>query len=60
MFIEDLWSLGNDIAINVVIFGVCNSSSSHTSNQHNNFLVLGEGPTDGINDSSGAAGKKKY
>ena len=35
----------NDFARNVVIVGVDNSSSSHTDNQKNNFLVLGEGPT---------------
>ena len=34
------------------------SSSSHTDNQKNNFSVLGEGPTDGINVSTGAAEKK--
>ena len=34
------------------------SSSSHTNNQGNNFLVLVEGSTQGINDSSGAAEKK--
>ena len=39
-----------DFTRNVVIFGVDNSLSSHTDNQKNNFLVLGEGPTDGIND----------
>ena len=35
----------NDFARNVVIVGVDNSSSSHTDNQKNNFLVLGECPT---------------
>ena len=30
-----------------VIFDVDNSSSSHTDNCKNNFLVLGEGPTYG-------------
>ena len=56
------WSFGNDFARNVVIFVVDNSSSSHTHNRKNNFLVLGEGPTDGINggidDSTDAAEKK--
>ena len=51
---------GNDFARNVVIFGVDNSSSSHTDNQKNNFLVLDEGLTDGtgLSDSTGAAEKK--
>ena len=43
------WSFGNDIARNVVIFVVDKCSSSHADNRKNNFLVLGEGPTYGIN-----------
>ena len=53
---ECSWSFCNDFARNVVLFGV-NSSSSHPYNRKNNFLVLGEGPTDGQNDSTGAAEK---
>ena len=34
---EGLRSFGNDIARNAVIFGVDNSSSSHTANQKKNF-----------------------
>ena len=55
---EGSWSFDNDYARNIVIFGVDNSSSSHTDNWKNNFLALREGPTQGINDSTGAAGKK--
>ena len=40
------WSFGINFARNVVIFGVDNSVSSLTDNCKNNFLVLGEGPTD--------------
>ena len=29
-------------------FGVDNNSASHTDNWKNNFLALGEGPTQGI------------
>ena len=36
---------------NVVIFVVDNSSSFNGANQKNNFLVLGESPTYGINGS---------
>ena len=50
-----LWSFGNDFDRNVVISGVDNSSSSHTDNCHNDFLLLGEGPTDDINGSVDAA-----
>ena len=54
---EGSWSFANDFAKNVVIFSVDYSSSSHSYNKKN-FLVLGKGPTDAINDSTGAAGKK--
>ena len=50
-------SFGSDFVKNVVIFGVDNSSSSHTDNQKNNFLVLGEGHIQGINESTGSAEK---
>ena len=33
------WSLDNDFVSDVVIFGVDNSSSSHSDNWKNNFLV---------------------
>ena len=42
------WSFGNDPARNVIIFGVDNSSSSHTDNLKNDFLMLGDGPTFGV------------
>ena len=37
--------------------GVGNSSSCHTHNLKNNFLILGEGSTFGINGSFGASEK---
>ena len=46
------WSFGNDFARNVVIFGVYNSSSSD-----NNFLILAESPTYGINGTFGSPKK---
>ena len=42
----------------IVIFDVDNSSSCHTDNRQNDFLVLDEGDTFGINGSFGALGKK--
>ena len=48
------WSFGNTFARNVVSFGADNSSSSHTNNRKNKFLVLHERPTHIINDSTGA------
>ena len=50
---SDSWSFGNDSARNVRNIDIDNSSSSHTDNRKNNFLVLGEGPTDDINGSIG-------
>ena len=52
---EGSWSFGNDFD---VIFGADNSSSSHTDNKKKNFLVLGNGPIQGINDITGSTGKK--
>ena len=48
------WNLNNEFAKSFVIFGVDNSSSSHTDNRKNNFLVLGEGAIYGINGSFGS------
>ena len=52
------WSFGNDIARNVIIFSVDNSSSSNDDNRKNNFLVLGKGPTFRINGRFGSHEKK--
>ena len=53
-----LWNFDNEFAKNVVIFGVDNSSSSHTDNRKNNFFVLGKGPTYSINGSFSHQKKK--
>ena len=45
----DSWNFGNDFARNVVIFRIDDSSSCHTDDCKHNLLVLGEGPTYGIN-----------
>ena len=52
------WHFGNEIARNVVIFGVDKSSSSHTDNRKINFLLLGEGLTYDINGSFGSPDKR--
>ena len=54
------WSFDNCFARNVIIFRVYNSSSSHVDNRKNNFLILGEGPTYGINGSFAAPEKIIY
>ena len=56
--VKGSWNFGNDFARNVVIFGVNFSSSSHSINHKNNFLVLGEGPAFGINGSVSSPEKK--
>ena len=45
------WIFGNDSAMNLIIFGVDNSSSSHTNNCNKIFLILGEVPIFGTNRS---------
>ena len=49
------WSFDNDTARNVIIFGVDNSSSYHSDNPKNNFLILGKTPTFGINGRLGSS-----
>ena len=56
--VKGSWNFGNEFARNVVIFGVNFSSSSHSINHKNNFLVLGEGPAFGINGSVSSPEKK--
>ena len=52
----DSWSFSNHFVGNIIIFAD-NSLSSHANNLENDFLVLGEGSTDDINDSIGATEK---
>ena len=52
------WCFDNDFARNLIIFGVDNSSSSHSDNHKNNILILDEGPTYVINGSFGSPEKK--
>ena len=42
------------MARNGILFAVNNTLSSHTDNGKNKFLILGEGPTYGINGSFGS------
>ena len=51
-------SFNDDFARNVIIFGVDNNSSAHTDNFKNDFSILGEGDSFGINESFGAPEKK--
>ena len=54
------WGFDNVFAINVIIFSVDNSLSSHSDNRKNNFLILGEGPIFGINEKFGATFSIKF
>ena len=50
------WSFNDDFG--VLMFGVDNSSSFHTDNRKNEFLILDKGGIFGINGSFGAPEKK--
>ena len=52
------WIFGDDFARNTVTFCFDNSLSPHADNHKNNFLILGEVPTFGINGSLGSPEKK--
>ena len=54
---KDKWSFGNDSAMNHIIFGVDNSSSSHTNNCKKIFFILGVVPIFGTNRSFGSQKK---
>ena len=45
---KGLFSLGDEISRNVTIFGVDMRSSPHTDNQKKYILILGKGPTQGL------------
>ena len=44
------WTNG-ELGKNVVIFGVDNSSSMYVDNRKRDIIVLGKGPTDGLDDT---------
>ena len=50
--------ISNEFDWNVIVFDVDSSSSSHTDNRKNIFLVLDQGATDDIDGSIGVAEKK--
>ena len=43
-----LLSIGDEVGRNVIIFGVDMSSSSHIDNKKKDILILGKGPTQGL------------
>ena len=52
------WIFNNNTTRNTTNFGNDDNSSSHADNRKNNFLLLGEGITFGINGSFGSPEKK--
>ena len=52
------WKFDNSFDRNAISLNVDNTSSSHFDSRKNNFLILGEGPTYGINRSFGSPEKK--
>ena len=54
----DVWSFDNDVARNIIVFGVDISSLSHADNRKNNFLALGEDPNFWIGGSFSSLEKK--
>ena len=51
------WNFDNGTARNVIVFLVDNSSSTHSNNRNNKFLVLDEGPAFGINGNFSSPAK---
>ena len=45
---KDFFSLGNEIGRNLIPFGVDVSSSPHIDNKKKYILILGKGPTQGL------------
>ena len=52
------FSLGNGFGQNVIKFGVDMSSSVHIDNKKKDLLILGEGPTQGLDRTTSTAEKK--
>ena len=45
---------------NVIIVGVDMSSSVHVDNKEKDILILGEGPTEGLDDTTSTAEAKYF
>ena len=52
------FSVGNGFGQNVIIFGVDMSSSVPIDNKKKDLLILGEGPTQGLDHTTSTAEKK--
>ena len=56
---DGIFSVGNGFGKNVITFGVDMSSSVHVDKKKNDILILGEGPTQGL-DYTTLTAEKKY
>ena len=45
---KDFFSIGDEVGRNVIIFGADMSSSPHIDNKKKDILILGKGPTQGL------------
>ena len=45
---KGFFSIGDEVGRNVIIFGADMGSSSHIDNKKKNILILGKGPTQGL------------
>ena len=54
------FSVGNGFGRNVIIFGVDTNSSVHVDNKKKDNLILGEDPTQGLDDTKLTAEKKLF
>ena len=52
------YSIGDEVGRNVIIFGVDMSSSPHIDNKKKDILILGKGPTQGLEHT--LAAEKMY
>ena len=55
--IQEIFSIGNGFGCNVIIFGVDMSSSVYIYNKKKYILILGEGPTQGLDGTTMTAEK---
>ena len=54
----ETFSIANGFGKNVTVFGVDMSSSVHVDNKKKDLLILGEAPTQELDDTTLTAGKK--
>ena len=48
---KDFYSIGDEVARNLIIFGVDRSSFSHIDNKKKDILILGKSPTQGLENT---------